>query len=95
MLTATLRAVFPYVARGPMEPTNTILMASDAPISSARMLAAAGRLPPDLRPLALGAASRLRPGLSGGTVYTDDRAPVEWLVDKSLLHYAEEPASQR
>ena len=29
-------------------------------------------------------ADRLEKGLSGGTVYTDDRAPVEWLVDASL-----------
>ena len=34
-------------------------------------------------------ARRLAPGLPGGDVYTDDRAPVEWLVDKSLLDYAE------
>jgi hypothetical protein len=27
--------------------------------------------------------------LDGGSVYTDDKAPVEWLVDKSLLDYAE------
>ena len=29
------------------------------------------------------------PGLRGGTVYTDDRAPVEWLVDASLAQVAE------
>jgi spermidine synthase len=32
--------------------------------------------------------SRLRPPLHGGEVYTDDRAPVEWLVDRSLVEYA-------
>ena len=42
----------------------------------------------DLQPVAVRAASRLRPGLSGGTVYTDDHAPVEWLVDESLVKYA-------
>jgi spermidine synthase len=89
VLSATLRAVFPNVVRDPMEPTNTILMASDAPLTSARLAAAARTLPADLRPLALRAATRLRPALSGGTVYTDDRAPVEWLVDKSILQYAE------
>ncbi len=26
---------------------------------------------------------------AGGTVYTDDKAPVEWLVDKSIIDYAE------
>ena len=33
-------------------------------------------------------ARRLEGPLEGGTVYTDDKAPVEWLVDKSLLDYA-------
>jgi hypothetical protein len=26
--------------------------------------------------------------LPGGAVYTDDRAPVEWLTDLSILRYA-------
>jgi spermidine synthase len=89
VLSATLRSVFAHVARDPMEPTNTILMASDAPITRDRMVASAGALPGDLRPLAIRASARLRPGLPGGAVYTDDRAPVEWLVDKSILNYAE------
>ncbi len=88
VLSATLRSVFPNVARDPMEPTNTILMASEAPLSSGRLTEAAEQLDPDLRSTLLGAASRLRPGLTGGRVYTDDRAPVEWLVDESLVDYA-------
>jgi hypothetical protein len=47
-------------------------------------------LAPPLRPLALDAAAALKPRLDGGEVYTDDRAPVEWLVDSSLLEYAGE-----
>ena len=31
---------------------------------------------------------RLEGPLEGGDVYTDDKAPVEWLVDKSLIDYA-------
>ena len=38
--------------------------------------------------LALESSARLRPRLAGGDVYTDDRAPVEWLIDGSLLEYA-------
>ena len=34
------------------------------------------------------ASGQLRPSLGGGSVYTDDRAPVEWLIDRSLLDYA-------
>jgi hypothetical protein len=89
VLSATLRSVFAHVARDPLDPTNTILMASDAPITRERVVASGDAMPSDLRPLALRASARLRPGLPGGTVYTDDRAPVEWLVDKSLLSYAE------
>jgi spermidine synthase len=34
---------------------------------------------------------RLAPALPGGTVYSDDRAPVEWLIDRSLVEYAARP----
>jgi spermidine synthase len=30
----------------------------------------------------------LQPALAGGEVYTDDKAPVEWLIDRSLVEYA-------
>ena len=60
----------------------------DAGISAARLEAAAPTLPRDLRRLALASSARLRPRLPGGEVYTDDRAPVEWLIDDSLLEYA-------
>jgi predicted O-methyltransferase YrrM len=88
VLTRTMRSVFAHVARDPVEPVNTILLASNKPLTAARMRAAIDPLPSDLAPLALLAASRLRPGLSGGTVYTDDEAPVEWLVDESIVAYA-------
>jgi hypothetical protein len=38
--------------------------------------------------LAHHAAARLEGFLPGGEVFTDDRAPVEWLVDKSIVHAA-------
>jgi predicted O-methyltransferase YrrM len=88
VLSATLRSVFGEVARDPLNPTNTILMGSDAPITGGRLLASARGLSSDLQPVAVRAAGRLRPGLSGGSVYTDDHAPVEWLVDESLVEYA-------
>ena len=54
--------------------------------ASLRSLEAAARerMRGNLRKLALIDAARLGPRLPGGTVYTDDRAPVEWLVDLSL-----------
>ncbi len=87
---ATMDAVFPTVLRDPAEQTNTLMLGSDAPASAANLAAAArARMKGNLRKLALIDAARLGPRLPGGEVYTDDRAPVEWLVDRSILGYAE------
>jgi spermidine synthase len=88
VLSATLAEVFPTVLRDPSQDTNTLILASARSASSRRLERAAPQLPADLRPLALAAAARLAPRLEGGTVYTDDRAPVEWLIDKSIVEYA-------
>jgi spermidine synthase len=88
VLGRTMAAVFPRVLRDPIEPTNTLLLASEAPFSAARLRHATSSLPAELRPLAREGAARLAPRLPGGEVYSDDRAPVEWLVDSSLLEYA-------
>ena len=33
-------------------------------------------------------AARSGPGVRGGDVYTDDNAPVEWLIDESIVAVA-------
>jgi spermidine synthase len=94
VLSATLGSVFAHVGRDPVKPTNTMLIASDAAPSRAALERAAFSLPADLRPIAMTAAGRLEPPLRGGDVYTDDHAPVEWLVDASIVQEAaggEEP----
>ncbi|MDX6690101.1 MAG: hypothetical protein QOG15_1558 [Solirubrobacteraceae bacterium] len=88
VLGATLNAVFPTVRRDPSQPTNTVLLASDAAASGARLDHAVAVLPPELRPVARAAATRLAPRVAGGRVYTDDVAPVEWLIDTSIVHFA-------
>jgi spermidine synthase len=89
VLTATMRAAFPHVTRDAVTDTNTLLMGSKAEPSPARLRAAAAGMPPELRAVALADAARLEPPLRGGTVYTDDKAPVEWLVDRSIIDFAE------
>ena len=32
--------------------------------------------------------TEIRPAIIGDHVYTDDRAPVEWLIDRSIVSYA-------
>ena len=88
VLGRTMAAAFPTVLRYPIEPTNTLLLAGEGALSAERLRANAAALPAQLRGLALDAAAGLGPRLPGGVVYTDDHAPVEWLVDASLLEYA-------
>jgi spermidine synthase len=90
VLAATMGDVFPSVKRDPIEPTNTLLVGSEAPLSAANMRAAIPRLPRGIQPLAAVESDRLGAPLDGGEVYTDDRAPVEWLIDRSILGYAED-----
>lgn len=88
VLGATMDQVFDTVLRDPAEETNTILIGTDAPASADRLGDAVAGLPSDLRPRALEAAARIGPRLPGGTVYTDDKAPVEWLIDSSIIEVA-------
>jgi spermidine synthase len=87
-LAATMAEPFTHVLRDPVKTENTWLVASSGPLSATRLRESVPRLPRPLRGPAREAARRLEPPLPGGTVYTDDRAPVEWLVDGAILHYA-------
>lgn len=88
VLGRTLAEVFPTVLRDPIESENTLLVASEARGSASRLRRAAQSLPPDVGEIAIAQAGVLGPRLPGGEVYTDDRAPVEWLIDRSFLGYA-------
>jgi spermidine synthase len=88
VLSATIGEVFPYVMRDPLEDVNTLLVASETPPTAENLRRVAPRLPADLRPLALATAGRLAEPLRGGDVYTDDHAPVEWLIDASIVEEA-------
>ncbi len=87
VLSAGLRAVFPTVVRDPIRPRNTLLLAAQGPAGRRQLLRAAPDLHPDLASLARETVSRLAPAWSGGPVYTDDRAPVEWLIDRAIVEY--------
>jgi len=88
VLTVSIGEAFPHVLRDPIEDTNTLIVASEAPLSKARLERAALRLPTGLQSTAIAAAERVGEPLEGGRVYTDDKAPVEWLIDKSIVDYA-------
>ncbi|MBJ7522132.1 MAG: fused MFS/spermidine synthase [Solirubrobacteraceae bacterium] len=90
VLSRTMKEVFPTVLRDPAEDTNTLLIGSEAPGSAEQLAAAIPTLPLQIRPRAQEAAMRIGPPLEGGTVYTDDKAPVEWLIDLSIVEFAAE-----
>jgi spermidine synthase len=88
VVSATLRAVFPNVIRDVVSPDNSLVVASAGPLSSLPAAVARAGLSSDLRSVASLVSQRIEPALSGGSVFTDDRAPVEWLTDFSIVHYA-------
>ncbi len=88
VMSATMGAVFDTVLRDPSQPTNTVLLATDGAASARHLQAAAPSMPGPLAPLAREASARLQRRLPGGRVYTDDVAPVEWLVDTSIAQVA-------
>ncbi|HWT23508.1 MAG TPA: fused MFS/spermidine synthase [Solirubrobacteraceae bacterium] len=88
MLAAGMRSAFPHVARDPITDVNTLLIASDREPSPVRVREALPTVDPLVRPVLAGTAARLGPALGGGPVYTDDKAPVEWLIDRSIISYA-------
>jgi spermidine synthase len=90
VLGTTMGATFGTVLRDPVKTTNTVLVGSTGDVSAATLRAALRRLPGDLAATAAATAGRLAPALRGGTVYTDDRAPVEWLIDASIVRFAAE-----
>jgi spermidine synthase len=91
-LTHTLSYVFPSIhAMDVPYSFNTILVATKSSTASDNLLANMQQLPADINPmlsniLSLGAAS-LVPTHSNDILFTDDRAPVETLVDSLVLNF--------
>lgn len=91
-LTATLLQVFPSVhAIDVPRSFNTILVATQQPTSAENLAANLAILPDDvdsmLRTTILAAVSALVPTQSSDVIFTDDRAPVETLIDSLVLNF--------
>ena len=88
VLSATMAAELETVLRDPVKDTNVVLLGTTGNASAQRLRDALPSLPAELQPVAGAAAARLAARMRGGRVYTDDLAPVEWLVDASILQVA-------
>ncbi len=89
-MSATMAAVFKHVVRDPIRSQNSLVMAADSRLSRGRDRERAGDAAGSAELLAQDSAARLAGALPGGNVFTDDRAPVEWLIDASIVSYAAE-----
>lgn len=87
VLASTMAKEFKYVWIDRTRPTNSMLVASDSPISPQDVIDGTKNIP-SLAPTGIREAGNLRPAPAGGDIYTDDRAPVEWLIDRSIVQYA-------
>jgi len=66
---------------------NTLLFALDRPVSRGELVARVGSVPRPLRPLVPLFRRRLAAAGARGEILTDDRAPVEWLMDRAIVQY--------
>ncbi len=89
-LAATLRSVFGAnnVYRDVVDEFSTMLIATTSTADPGARLAALDHRAWQIPALAQQIGADLRPALRGGRVYTDDRAPVEWLIDASFADLA-------
>lgn len=98
-IATTMRAVFPSVyAIDDANFENTLLIATAQPTALENFAANVARLPADSLVKTVGekclASGKLRVAPNGGMVFTDDRAPVEWVTNQIILDVArhkEEP----
>ena len=88
VLTATMGESLPHVLRDPMSDTTRCSWRSDRPVSAEHLRRAAPPLPLGLRATARAAAGASGAAAARRRVYTDDKAPVEWLIDRSIVDYA-------
>lgn len=87
VLAAGLAESFTHVWRSDTQPTNTQLVASNAAIDPQAIVTSTEAVP-GLLPTARREAGLLRPADTDAEPFKDDRAPVEWLIDKSIVEYA-------
>jgi hypothetical protein len=88
VLTAGVKSAFPHLLSFDITEISTLIIAADTPPSGERVLRQMANVDPEARSLFARTARGLRPPIVGEKAYTDDHAPVEWLIDRSLITYA-------
>lgn len=87
-IAATMRDVFPSVYTTSAGSFNELIIATREPSSIEDFRGRFSLMPPEVAELARDAAPRFTEVEPGGTILTDDKAPVEWLTDQMIINYA-------
>jgi spermidine synthase len=89
VLAAGLRSAFPHVAQYPVAPRNTLLIASSRRPTVAGLERGRASTHDELGPAFDEAIDTLAAASADRAAYTDDKAPVEWLIDRSIVSYVQ------
>jgi spermidine synthase len=89
----TLATVFAHVERWQALRFNALVIGSDRPFTRAALARARRVAPARLRPLVSLLARQAEPAAPAHDPWTDDRAPVEWVVDRMIVNAAREDVS--
>jgi spermidine synthase len=89
----TLATVFPRVYRWQALRFNALVIGGERPLTPAVLLQARGRAPAPLRSLLRLLEHQTEPVAPARDPWTDDRAPVEWVVDRMIVNAAREGVS--
>lgn len=87
-IAATMRDVFPSVYTISAGSFNELIIATKEPSTVEGFTGRIGLMPGEVANLAREAAPRFAAVEPGGTILTDDKAPVEWLTDQMIINYA-------
>jgi spermidine synthase len=100
-LATTMETVFPSVHVMDIPGTlNTMLFATNQPTTRENFMANVASLSqdPTIHPLLINTmaltAANLKPGYESTTVFTDDRAPIEWIVNDMVVRFVLEGGLQ-
>jgi spermidine synthase len=89
----TLASVFPSVYRWQALRFNALVIGLDRPLTSASLARAGRSAPARLRSLVRLLERQAEPVAAADDPWTDDRAPVEWVVDRMIVKAAREDVS--
>jgi len=87
-IAATMRDVYPSVYSFDAGQFNELIVATKEPSGIGDLMSRTSAMPPRVAELAKEISPKLAEVQPGGTILTDDKAPVEWLTDQMIIDYA-------